>query len=113
MGRSRSAVAQTHDVDEMFQGAPPVRAVNEPVARAARADGKAKEEKAANFSRLATRRVTAALDNIRRIGKLSNRGSYCYEPEQVDKMFKAMRAGLDEAEKRFGATGGPSAFSFD
>jgi hypothetical protein len=57
--------------------------------------------KALKFRSLAEKRVTLAMKTIRRIGKLSRRGSYDYEPEQVDKVFAALRSEIDAAEKQF------------
>lgn len=53
------------------------------------------------FRALAEQRVSAVLRTIRRIGKLSRRSSYEYTPEQVAKMFEAMRHELDVAEHQF------------
>jgi hypothetical protein len=41
------------------------------------------------------------MKTIRRIGKLSRRGSYDYEPEQIDKMFAALRSEIAAAELQF------------
>lgn len=57
--------------------------------------------KALKFRSLAEKRVTLAMKTIRRIGKLSRRGSYDYEPEQVARIFAAVRSEIDAAEKQF------------
>jgi hypothetical protein len=57
--------------------------------------------KALKFRSLAEKRVTLAMKTIRRIGKLSRRGSYEYEPEQIDKMFAALRSEIAAAELQF------------
>jgi hypothetical protein len=61
------------------------------------------EEKRANFVRLATARTNACLDRIRTIGNLAS-GQYDKTPEDVDKMFGAIRAALDAQEAKFSAT---------
>jgi hypothetical protein len=57
--------------------------------------------KALKFRSLAEKRVTLAMKTIRRIGKLSRRSSYDYEPEQIDKMFAALRSEITAAELQF------------
>jgi hypothetical protein len=57
--------------------------------------------KAVKFLSFAEKRVSKVLTNIRQVGKLSRRGTYDYSPEQVEKMFKAMRDELDAAERAF------------
>jgi hypothetical protein len=57
--------------------------------------------KALKFRALAEKRVSLVMKTIRRIGKLSRRGSYDYEPEQVDKIFAALRREIDAAESQF------------
>ena len=57
-----------------------------------------KEEK---FRRLAELRVNAALDRIRLIGQLSNRGNYGYTDEQVEMIFKALQKALVETKSKF------------
>ena len=57
--------------------------------------------KALKFRALAEQRVSNVLLTIRRIGKLSRRSSYEYTPEQIGKMFLAIRHELDAAERQF------------
>jgi hypothetical protein len=64
-------------------------------------DAHTQNGKALKFRSLAEKRVTLAMKTIRRIGKLSRRGSYDYEPEQIDKMFAALRSEIDAAEVQF------------
>ncbi len=59
------------------------------------------ESKAEKFSRLATGRINKVLQGIENIGKLSNRSSYEYTDEQVEKMFTALQTTLDEAKAKF------------
>lgn len=68
--------------------------------------------KALKFKSLAEKRVTLAMKTIRRIGKLSRRGSYDYEPEQVARIFAAVRSEIDAAEKQF-ASEQPLLFRLD
>lgn len=70
------------------------------------------QDKADRFTRVATKRVSRALDGIHRIGNLSNTNVYGYQPEQIDKMFNAMRAELDAAQDRFIARSGGTQFGF-
>lgn len=62
--------------------------------------GESKEER---FTRLAQTRTDNALRSIRILGNLSNVSNYTYTPEQVRKIFVALRAQLDNAEGKFDA----------
>jgi len=57
--------------------------------------------KALKFRMLAEKRVSTAINVIRRIGNLSRNGSYEYSPEQVKKIFGVLRREIDEAESKF------------
>ena len=57
-----------------------------------------KEEK---FKRLAELRVNAAMDKIRLLGQLSNRGNYDYTDEQVEIIFKALHKSLAKTKTKF------------
>ncbi|SIR13729.1 MULTISPECIES: hypothetical protein [Acidiphilium] len=59
-------------------------------------------DKSDAFKRLAENRTNEALDAIRKIGNLSNRNNYSFSPEQITRIFTAIRAALDTAERRFG-----------
>jgi len=61
------------------------------------------ESKADRFTRLAQARTTNVLRSIRILGNLSNTSNYSYTPEQVRKIFAAVRAQLDNAESKFEA----------
>lgn len=65
-----------------------------------KAAGESKEER---FTRLAQTRTDNALRSIRILGNLSNISNYAYTPEQVQKIFAALRAQLDNAEGKFDA----------
>jgi hypothetical protein len=59
------------------------------------------EQKAERFKRLAEKRVRKVLDDIRIVSNLHNRGLYDYTPEQLRKIFAAMKDALAKAEARF------------
>ncbi len=61
-------------------------------------------DKSDAFKRLAENRTNEALDAIRKIGNLSNRNNYSFSPDQITRIFTAIRAALDAAEQRFGET---------
>ncbi|MGC9270249.1 hypothetical protein [Acidiphilium sp.] len=58
-------------------------------------------DKSDAFKRLAENRTNEALGAIRKIGNLSNRNNYSYSPDQISKIFTALRTALDAAEQRF------------
>lgn len=59
------------------------------------------------FVKLATRRVTRALREIRLIGNLSNRSAYEYTDEDVRKIVRALQRELETMRSRFsGPSGG-------
>ena len=57
--------------------------------------------KAMKFREIAEDRVNSVLKAIRAIGKLTRKASYEHTPDQIDKMFAAMRRELDEVEQKF------------
>lgn len=59
------------------------------------------ETKADKFKRLAAPRVNKVLRTLDQIGNLSNRSSYEYTEEEVDKMFSAMRAKINATYEKF------------
>ena len=54
------------------------------------------ETKAETFRRLANKRVTNALDKIRLIGNLANRGTYEYTDDQVDMIEQVLVRALNQ-----------------
>lgn len=58
-------------------------------------------DKHAAFRRLAVSRTNQALDAIRKIENLSNRGNYEFNDEEVEKIFAAIREALEGARARF------------
>lgn len=64
------------------------------------------ETKEDRFKRLAEQRVPAALKRISLITKLSNRGSYAYTDEQVQKIIASLREEVGRVEAAFTKTSG-------
>lgn len=65
-----------------------------------------KNEKRANFIRLAEGRTQSALDAIRKIGNLSNDRAYEYTDADVKLIVKALRDATVEVERKFSSTTG-------
>jgi hypothetical protein len=63
-------------------------------------------DKRTKFVQLAEARVGRAMNDIRLIGNLSNRGAYAYADDDVRKIFKALQKELDAATSRFGGEHG-------
>lgn len=57
--------------------------------------------KAEKFRSLATKRVDKALKLIRQVSNLSNRATYEYTQDQVDKMFDALGHAIEDAKAKF------------
>jgi transcription elongation GreA/GreB family factor len=55
-----------------------------------------------NFIRLAEKRVSRAINDIRLIGNLSDRSNYDYSDDQVQKIFSALRHEMTTCRNRFG-----------
>lgn len=66
------------------------------------------------FERIAERRVTEALHQLRLIGNLSNKQTYDYSDHHVRQIFEALEAELRNTKARFkqGDNGREQAFSF-
>lgn len=60
-----------------------------------------KENKEDRFRRLAEARVNKIIKMVRLLGNCSNETVYTHTPEQVDRIFSALRAELDTAQVRF------------
>lgn len=58
-------------------------------------------DKKKNFKRLAESRTEKAIDEIRKIGNLSNTNNYSYTKEDVDKIFNALNEAIEESKKKF------------
>jgi hypothetical protein len=63
-------------------------------------------DKRKKFVQLAEARVARAMNDIRLIGNLSNRGAYTYDHDDVRKIFKALQRELDAAKSKFGGETG-------
>ncbi len=59
------------------------------------------ENRRSRFKRLATKRVNNLLNKIRILGNLSNKSSYDYNEEEVNRMFKAIEEQLKIAKTKF------------
>ena len=64
------------------------------------------ESKEDRFKRLAEQRVPAALKRISLISKLSNRSSYAYTDEQIQKIVTSLRDEVSRVEAAFTRTTG-------
>ena len=62
-------------------------------------------EKRGKFIRLAESRTQSALNEIRKIGNLSNRRAYEYNDNDIKKITKALRDAIGEVERRFASSG--------
>lgn len=65
------------------------------------APGAERRDPRERFVSLATSRVTAAINQIRLIGNLSNRRNYQYTAEDVAKITRALQRELDEMKAKF------------
>lgn len=59
------------------------------------------ETKREKFIRLAEARTNKIIDMIQLLGNCSNQNQYEYTQKDVNKIFNAIQAELDEAKKRF------------
>lgn len=71
---------------------------------AAAAKAKAEKAKAAKFVELAQKRATKAINAIRSIAKLANRGNYIYSEEQVAKLSEVLRQEVIDMNAAFSTT---------
>jgi hypothetical protein len=68
-------------------------------------------EKRAKFVELTNKRVNAAIKKISLIGNLSNKSSYEYTAEDVEKIEAALLAEVDAAIARFSGSVDKDAFA--
>lgn len=61
------------------------------------------ETKADKFKRVAARRANDLLERIRILGNCSNRTTYEYEPEDVDRIFTELEKALKACRARYQA----------
>lgn len=59
------------------------------------------ETKREKFVRLAEARTNKIIDMIQLLGNCSNQSQYEYSQKDVNKIFNAIQAELDEAKKRY------------
>ena len=62
-----------------------------------------KKDRREKFVELAEKRVSKAIQDIRRIGKLSNTKNYSYTDEDIQKITKALRTEVDNLKTQFEA----------
>lgn len=60
-----------------------------------------RDDDRAKFVKLASSRVTRALNDIKLIANLANRSNYDYTDEDVAKIFKALNEEIAACRKRF------------
>lgn len=60
-----------------------------------------KETKHDKFKRLAVNRTNNALKNIDLLKNLSNKQSYDYTKEEIEKIIRVLRSAINELEKTF------------
>lgn len=61
------------------------------------------ETKAQRFERVAQRRVDKVVEALRVLGNCSNRSSYEYTGEQIEKMFEFLLKQCDGVKRKFGS----------
>jgi len=66
------------------------------------------EEKRADFSRLASSRVSRAIDALSALNHLASTQSYAWDVEMRDKIFHAIREKMDNVEQSFIAAETPT-----
>lgn len=59
------------------------------------------ESRKARFQRLATNRVNRILNDLRLLGNLSNRSSYDYTDDEIQKIFTAIDSSTKYAKSKF------------
>ena len=59
------------------------------------------ETRREKFKRLAEKRTTSVLEQLRILGNLSNKANYDYSPEEVRKIFTAIDSQLRTVKARF------------
>lgn len=69
-------------------------------------------DKREKFVKLANQRVNRAIEQIRLIGNLSNKGAYEFSEDDVRKIMKALQKSLDSTKSRFSDNGGKAENTF-
>lgn len=70
------------------------------------------DEKHSKFLEIAERRTNNALEEIRKIGNLSNRQLYNWDDAEIKAIFKALKSEIAEVEARFASPGSRSKSRF-
>ncbi len=68
------------------------------------------ETKRDKFVRLAENRTNKALEQIRLLGNLSNKSTYEYSKQDVEKIFNALENEIANSKKQFQTIGGNDKF---
>lgn len=64
----------------------------------------AERKKTEQFVRIAEKRTAKVLDSLRLLGQCSNKRSYEYTEEQVNKIFREIRRCIRQTEEKFRET---------
>lgn len=64
------------------------------------------------FLKIASNRTNKIIDDIRLLSNCSNTNNYEYTEEEVEKMFVAISAALDEAKSKFDFRASKERFKF-
>jgi hypothetical protein len=59
------------------------------------------ETKSAKIQRLASLRATQILEDLRKLGNLSNRNHYDYTEDEVQRIFSTIEETVSDAKSRF------------
>ena len=59
------------------------------------------ETKESKFKRLATKRTNEIIDKLRILGNCSNKSTYGYTDDDVNKIFKSIEKELKESKSKF------------
>ena len=62
------------------------------------------ENKSEKFKRIATKRTVDIIEKIRILGNTSNKSSYTYTEEEVNKIFRTIEAELKDQKAKFKIT---------
>ena len=71
-----------------------------------------KPDRREKFVELAEKRVSRTLKDIKLIGNLANRSNYSYTDQDIAKIYRALKAALDDLKVRFDSKGSGENESF-
>ena len=77
-----------------------------------KAEANVNETKEEKFLRLASKRMDAIIDDLRKLGNCANRSNYSFTDEQVKQMFDVIAEATESARSRFLPKEGPKPFCF-